>query len=86
MVSQLAFSYPYTNLVLKVEGIGWLEAWGMSLIDTMETLQALAASEWRRRKRRRAERWNPLRRRMHEITKATDAEERPTYRLAESDG
>jgi hypothetical protein len=26
-----------------VEGIGWLEAWGTSLIDAMEALQALAA-------------------------------------------
>jgi hypothetical protein len=25
-----------------VEGIGWLEAWGKSLIDAMEALQALA--------------------------------------------
>jgi hypothetical protein len=26
-----------------VEGIGWLEAWGTSLIGAMEALQALAA-------------------------------------------
>jgi hypothetical protein len=26
-----------------VEGIGWLEAWGKSLIEAMETLQRLAA-------------------------------------------
>jgi hypothetical protein len=26
-----------------VEGIGWLEAWGTSLIEAMEALQALAA-------------------------------------------
>jgi hypothetical protein len=26
-----------------VEGIGWLEAWGTSLIDAIEALQALAA-------------------------------------------
>jgi hypothetical protein len=26
-----------------VEGLGWLEAWGRSLIGTMEALQALAA-------------------------------------------
>jgi hypothetical protein len=26
-----------------VEGVGWLEAWGMSLIEAMEALQALAA-------------------------------------------
>jgi hypothetical protein len=26
-----------------VEGIGWLEAWGESLIGAMEALQALAA-------------------------------------------
>jgi hypothetical protein len=26
-----------------VEGIGWLEAWGKSLIDAMEGLQRLAA-------------------------------------------
>jgi hypothetical protein len=26
-----------------VEGIGWLEAWGPSLIEAMEALQALAA-------------------------------------------
>jgi hypothetical protein len=26
-----------------VEGIGWLEAWGASLIGAMEALQALAA-------------------------------------------
>ena len=25
-----------------VEGVGWLEAWGKSLIEAMETLQALA--------------------------------------------
>ena len=25
-----------------VEGIGWLEAWGLSLIDAMEALRALA--------------------------------------------
>jgi len=25
-----------------VEGVGWLEAWGMSLIDAMEAWQALA--------------------------------------------
>jgi hypothetical protein len=28
-----------------VEGIGWLEAWGTSLIDAMEKLQALA-TQW----------------------------------------
>jgi hypothetical protein len=27
----------------SVEGIGWLEAWGTSLIGAMEALQALAA-------------------------------------------
>jgi hypothetical protein len=26
-----------------VEGVGWLEVWGTSLIGAMETLQALAA-------------------------------------------
>jgi hypothetical protein len=26
-----------------VDGVGWLEAWGTSLIDAMEALQALAA-------------------------------------------
>jgi hypothetical protein len=26
-----------------VDGIGWLEAWGKSLVDAMEALQALAA-------------------------------------------
>ena len=26
-----------------VEGIGWLEAWGRSMIDAMEAIQALAA-------------------------------------------
>jgi hypothetical protein len=26
-----------------VEGIGWLEAWGASLIEAMEALRALAA-------------------------------------------
>jgi hypothetical protein len=26
-----------------VDGIGWLEVWGKSLIETMEALQALAA-------------------------------------------
>jgi hypothetical protein len=26
-----------------IEGIGWLEAWGTSLIDAMEALQALTA-------------------------------------------
>lgn len=26
-----------------VEGIGWLEAWGKSLVDAMEAVQALAA-------------------------------------------
>ena len=26
-----------------VDGVGWLEAWGKSLIDAMEALQALAA-------------------------------------------
>jgi hypothetical protein len=26
-----------------VEGMGWLEAWGRSLIEAMEALQALAA-------------------------------------------
>jgi hypothetical protein len=26
-----------------VEGMGWLEAWGTSLIEAMEALQALAA-------------------------------------------
>lgn len=25
-----------------VDGVGWLEAWGTSLIDAMEALQALA--------------------------------------------
>ena len=25
-----------------VDGIGWLEAWGTSLVDAMEALQALA--------------------------------------------
>jgi hypothetical protein len=27
----------------EVEGLGWLEAWGSTLIEAMETLQALAA-------------------------------------------
>jgi hypothetical protein len=27
----------------SVEGVGWLEAWGRSLIDALEALQALAA-------------------------------------------
>ncbi len=27
-----------------VEGVGWLEAWGRSLIEAMEALQALAAA------------------------------------------
>jgi hypothetical protein len=26
-----------------VEGVGWLEAWGTSLLDAMHALQALAA-------------------------------------------
>jgi hypothetical protein len=26
-----------------VDGIGWLEAWGTSLVDAMEALQVLAA-------------------------------------------
>jgi hypothetical protein len=26
-----------------VDGVGWLEAWGKSLIEAMEALQALAA-------------------------------------------
>jgi hypothetical protein len=26
-----------------VDGVGWLEAWGSTLIDAMEALQALAA-------------------------------------------
>jgi hypothetical protein len=26
-----------------VDGVGWLEAWGTSLIDAMEALQTLAA-------------------------------------------
>jgi hypothetical protein len=26
-----------------VEGVGWLEAWGTTLIEAMEALQALAA-------------------------------------------
>jgi hypothetical protein len=26
-----------------VDGVGWLEAWGVSLIEAMEALQALAA-------------------------------------------
>jgi hypothetical protein len=26
-----------------VDGVGWLEAWGTSLVDAMEALQALAA-------------------------------------------
>jgi hypothetical protein len=26
-----------------VDGVGWLEAWGTSLIEAMEALQALAA-------------------------------------------
>jgi hypothetical protein len=29
----------------SVEGIGWLEAWGPSLIEAMEALQALAAQQ-----------------------------------------
>jgi hypothetical protein len=29
-----------------VEGIGWLEAYGRSLIDALEALQALAAVDW----------------------------------------
>jgi hypothetical protein len=28
-----------------VDGVGWLEAWGTSLIEAMEALQALAAQQ-----------------------------------------
>jgi hypothetical protein len=28
-----------------VDGVGWLEAWGTSLIEAMEMLQALAAQQ-----------------------------------------
>jgi hypothetical protein len=28
-----------------VEGLGWLEAWGTSLIDALKALQALAAQQ-----------------------------------------
>jgi hypothetical protein len=27
----------------EVEGLGWLEAWGSTLVEAMEALQALAA-------------------------------------------
>jgi hypothetical protein len=27
----------------KIEGVGWLEAWGATLVEAMEALQALAA-------------------------------------------
>jgi hypothetical protein len=27
----------------EVEGVGWLEAWGSSLVEALEALQALAA-------------------------------------------
>jgi hypothetical protein len=27
----------------EVEGVGWLEAWGKTLVEAMEALQALAA-------------------------------------------
>jgi hypothetical protein len=27
----------------EVEGVGWLEAWGATLVEAMEALQALAA-------------------------------------------
>jgi hypothetical protein len=30
-----------------VEGVGWLEAWGTSLVDAMKALQALAAQRIR---------------------------------------
>jgi hypothetical protein len=30
-----------------VDGVGWLEAWGTSLVDAMEALQALAAQRIR---------------------------------------
>jgi hypothetical protein len=33
-----------------VEGIGWLKAWGRSLIDAMEALQALATQRVAARK------------------------------------
>ena len=38
-----------------VEGLGWLEAWGTSLIDAMEALQALAAERVAEHDRRRDE-------------------------------
>ena len=31
------------NATGDVEGVGWLEAWGTSLLEAMEALQALAA-------------------------------------------
>jgi hypothetical protein len=27
----------------SIDGVGWMEAWGTSMIDAMEALQALAA-------------------------------------------
>jgi hypothetical protein len=33
-----------------VEGVGWLEAWGPSLVDAMHALQALAAERLAERK------------------------------------
>jgi hypothetical protein len=29
-----------------VEGVGWLEAWGTSLLDAMNALQALVSANW----------------------------------------
>ena len=38
-----------------VEGIGWLEAWGTSLVAAMEALQALAAQRVAEQAEREAE-------------------------------
>jgi hypothetical protein len=37
------WSHTYSHARGYVEGIGWLEAWGTSMIDAMEALQALAS-------------------------------------------
>lgn len=62
-----------------VAGVGWLEAWGRSLIEAMEALQGLAAQRVTEVDRGSDGRRHPLPRSTHETATAPDAEQRPTH-------
>jgi hypothetical protein len=62
-----------------VEGIGWLEAWGRSLIEAMEALQAMAAQRVAMVDRGSDGGRHPLPRSTHEPATAPDTEPRPPH-------